>query len=275
MKKVGVILAAILLTYSFAIAETIPENVVSNEAVIDMNRVIGFWMNCDNGITSLEIREDGSGALTDLNDDMGVPVQVKAARSEVYDYAICLGGEEYVNDLSFSAEDETLIMYDDNNQTVCFVRDYWYGMPVAYVAPDLGIRYYPGAFELTYDEIGSLLMTCKYREGDRDYIRISLVKDTTMANLLDGLALQSGLDGVSPSYGCWDFTEDEAGSVDYIRNEDGVDYDNFFMAVKCGNDCYLVECHSACLGDPETDPENDLTDLYAETMGSIRRFLTD
>lgn len=262
MKKLWILVALL-------VAMTAVTAVVYAEEA-DLSEVVGFWMNTDDGFVSLEIREDGSGALTDLDDGMGVAIQVKDARSEEYDYAICLGAEDVVQDLTFNAEDDALILYGDDGRTVNYVRDYWYGQPFAFVHKDLSIRYSPETFELAYDEDGSLMMTCKYREGDQDYIHISLVKNTDMATLLEGLALQSGSDKVVPSYGCWDFSEEEAGVVDYIRNEDGVDYDNFFMAIKHGNDCYLVECHSACVDDPEADHEEDLSDLYAETMGSIQ-----
>lgn len=257
---IALLLALLLALTAFAGAET-----------LDLSEITGFWMNTDNGFASLEIREDGSGALMDLDDDMGVPVQVKEARNKQYDYTICLGGDEFPSDLSFDAEEDALILHLDNDRSARYVRDYWDGMPVARVSPDLSVRYSPEAFELTYGEDGSLRMTCRYREGGRDYINISLVKDATMASLLEGIALQSGQDGLSADYGCWDLTADEAGSVDYIHKEDGIDYDCFFMAVKCGSDCYLVECHSACLGDPETDPDNSLTGLYESTLGSIRR----
>lgn len=258
MKKFCMLVALLVFLTAAACAET-----------LDRSEVTGFWMNTDGALVSLEIREDGSGTLMDVADESGVPIQVKEPRSELYDYTICLGSDDNIHDLMFDEENDTLVMLNDEGRSIVYVRDYWYGLPVACVAPSLRIRYSPDAFELTYHEDGSLLMTCNYREGGRDYISISLVKNTTMAYLLDGLALQSGQDGVAADYGCWDFEADEAGSVDYIRSEDGLDYDCFFMAVQCGDDCYLVECHSACLGDPETDPENSLSDLYAETLGSI------
>ena len=259
MKKLCMLVALLVFLTAAAGAET-----------LDLSEVTGFWMNTDGNFVSLEIREDGSGALMDLADNMGVPIQVKEPRTEQFDYTICLGSDDNINDLMFDAEDDALIMQNDDGRIVRYVRDYWYGISAACVAPSLSIRYSPDAFELTYHEDGSLLMTCTYREGGHDYISISLVKNTTMADLLDGLALQSGQDSVAADYGCWDFTADEAGSVDYIRSEEGLDYDCFFMAVKSGDDCYLVECHSACLGDPETDSEDSLSDLYAETLGSIR-----
>lgn len=95
----------------------------------DFEPIAGNWMNIDDRTVTLQIDKDGSGTLLNTNDDMGVPIQVKEARNDEYDYAICLGGDEFANDLKFDAEDEALVMRDDEDNLIRFVRDTAEGMP--------------------------------------------------------------------------------------------------------------------------------------------------
>lgn len=95
----------------------------------DFEPIAGNWVNIDDRSVTLQIDKDGSGTLTNTNDDMGVPIQVKEARNDEYDYTICLGGDDFANDLKFDAEDETLVMRDDEDNLIRFIRDTLEGMP--------------------------------------------------------------------------------------------------------------------------------------------------